>query len=42
MISKVVCIGFERYIKTRMPVTKKEKWASDILVKGRNEPATMM
>ena len=31
-----------RYIKTRMPCVKKENWSSDILVKGRNEPAAIM
>lgn len=31
-----------KYIKTRMPCSKKENWNEDILVKGRNEPAAIM
>ena len=31
-----------KYIKTRIPCVKKEHWADDIGVKGRNEPAGIM
>jgi TatD DNase family protein len=31
-----------KYVKTRLPEVKKEKWDEDILVKGRNEPSKLI
>lgn len=31
-----------KYVKTRLPEVKKEKWDEDILVKGRNEPVKII
>ena len=33
--------GF-KYVKTKFPAVKKEKWESGKMVKGRNEPSNLM
>lgn len=33
--------GF-KYVKTKFPSVKKEKWERNKMVKGRNEPCTLM
>ena len=31
-----------RFVKTRIPCVKKEKWSNHLAVKGRNEPAAII